>query len=101
MIAKKEGMTHAETIEKLCSLRNHGSKFGIDRMRLLSEAIGAPQKHFPAIHLAGTNGKGSTSAMLESILRNKGLRVGLYTSPHLPAPRKARRAHPSQSRSAR
>ena len=83
MIAKKEGMTHAETIEKLCSLRNHGSKFGIDRMRLLSEAIGAPQKHFPAIHLAGTNGKGSTSAMLESILRSKGLRVGLYTSPHL------------------
>lgn len=76
-------MTHAETIEKLCSLRNHGSKFGIDRMRLLSEAIGAPQKHFPAIHLAGTNGKGSTSAMLESILRGSGLRVGLYTSPHL------------------
>lgn len=76
-------MTHAETIERLCSLRNHGSKFGIDRMRLLSEAIGAPQKHFPAIHLAGTNGKGSTAAMLESILRGSGLRVGLYTSPHL------------------
>lgn len=76
-------MTHAETIEKLCSLRNHGSKFGIDRMRLLSKAVGAPQKHFPAIHLAGTNGKGSSAAMLESIFLGNGLRVGLYTSPHL------------------
>lgn len=76
-------MTHAETIEKLCSLRNHGSKFGIDRMRLLSQAVDAPQKHFAAVHLAGTNGKGSTAAMLEAILRESGLRVGLYTSPHL------------------
>ena len=76
-------MTHAETIEKLCSLRNRGSKFGIDRMRLLSDAIGAPQKHFPAIHLAGTNGKGSTAAMIESMLRGNAMRVGLYTSPHL------------------
>lgn len=76
-------MTQAEIIEKLCSLRNHGSKFGIDRMRLLSDVVGEPQKHFPAIHLAGTNGKGSTAAMIEAILRGNGLRVGLYTSPHL------------------
>lgn len=76
-------MTTAEKIERLCSLRNHGSKFGIDRMRLLAEAIGEPQKDIPIIHIAGTNGKGSTAAMLESILRAHGLRVGLYTSPHL------------------
>lgn len=76
-------MTTSEKIERLCALRNHGSKFGIDRMRLLADAIGAPQNDFPSIHLAGTNGKGSTAAMLENILRAHGLRVGLYTSPHL------------------
>lgn len=76
-------MTHAEIIAELCSLRNHGSKFGIDRMRLLAAALGEPQRAFPSIHLAGTNGKGSTAAMLEAILRANGLRVGLYTSPHL------------------
>lgn len=75
--------TSAEKLERLCALRNHGSKFGIDRMRLLADAVGSPQDAFPLIHLAGTNGKGSTSAMLESILRAHGLRVGLYTSPHL------------------
>lgn len=75
--------TTAEKLERLCALRNHGSKFGIDRMRLLAETVGSPQNAFPLIHLAGTNGKGSTSAMLESILRAHGLRVGLYTSPHL------------------
>lgn len=52
-------------------------------MRLLSDALNAPQKNFPVIHLAGTNGKGSTASMLEAILRGSGLRVGLYTSPHL------------------
>ena len=76
-------MNRAEVIEKLCSLRNRGCKFGIDRMRLLSEAVGAPQKNFRAIHIAGTNGKGSTAAMIEATLRARGLRVGLYTSPHL------------------
>ena len=75
--------TDAGTLEELCALRNHGSKFGIDRMRLLAEALGEPQKNFPSLHLAGTNGKGSTAAMLENILRAHGLRVGLYTSPHL------------------
>lgn len=75
--------TTAEKLERLCALRNHGSKFGIDRMRLLAETVGTPQNAFPLIHLAGTNGKGSTSAMLENILRAHGLRVGLYTSPHL------------------
>ena len=72
-----------EKLEFLCALRNHGSKFGIDRMRLLAESVGTPQNAFPTIHLAGTNGKGSTSAMLECILREHGLRTGLYTSPHL------------------
>lgn len=52
-------------------------------MRLLAKAIGSPQTAFPLIHVAGTNGKGSTSAMLDGVLRAHGLRNGLYTSPHL------------------
>lgn len=52
-------------------------------MRRLCAELGNPQKKFASIHLAGTNGKGSTAAMCEAILRENGLRVGLYTSPHL------------------
>lgn len=76
-------MNNAETIAQLCSLRNRGSKFGLERMRRLCDELGTPQKNFAAIHIAGTNGKGSTAAMCEAILRGNGLRVGLYTSPHL------------------
>lgn len=60
-----------------------GVKFGIDRMRGLARELGNPQDAYPVIHVAGTNGKGSVSAMLESILRAAGWRTGLYTSPHL------------------
>ena len=58
-------------------------KFELDEMRILMEALGSPQLHFPSILVAGTNGKGSTSATLASILRIGGYRTGLYTSPHL------------------
>src|ERR1700690_2563129 len=67
----------------LFGLKTAGVKFGVDRMRLLSAAIGHPEKAVPCIHVAGTNGKGSVSAMLEAILRASGRRTGLYTSPHL------------------
>src|SRR5258708_3916257 len=67
----------------LFSLKSKGVKFGIDRMRLLTEALGHPERRYPVIHVAGTNGKGSVSAMLESIFRHAGRRTGLYTSPHL------------------
>jgi dihydrofolate synthase / folylpolyglutamate synthase len=67
----------------LYSLKYHGAKFGIDRMRLLSEKLGHPERAFPVIHVAGTNGKGSVAAMVETILRHAGYRTGLYTSPHL------------------
>jgi dihydrofolate synthase/folylpolyglutamate synthase len=50
---------------------------------LFSEALGAPEKNFKSIHVAGTNGKGSTSHMLASVLQEAGYKVGLYTSPHL------------------
>ncbi|HEY1792943.1 MAG TPA: folylpolyglutamate synthase/dihydrofolate synthase family protein [Opitutaceae bacterium] len=67
----------------LFGLKAAGIKFGIDRMRILSGLIGHPERAVPCIHVAGTNGKGSVSAMLESILRASGKRTGLYTSPHL------------------
>ncbi len=74
---------YAAVQDYLFGLKVKGVKFGIDRMRNLAEAIGHPQRKLPIIHIAGTNGKGSTAAMVESILRAAGKRVGLYTSPHL------------------
>jgi dihydrofolate synthase/folylpolyglutamate synthase len=67
----------------LFGLKADGVKFGVDRMRILSEMLGHPERSVPCVHVAGTNGKGSVSAMLESILRASGMRTGLYTSPHL------------------
>jgi len=67
----------------LFGLKAHGLKFGIDRMRLLAAEIGHPERAVPCIHVAGTNGKGSVSAMLDAIFRAAGWRTGLYTSPHL------------------
>ena len=67
----------------LYSLKHQGAKYGIDRMRLLVEALGHPENNFPSIHVAGTNGKGSVSAMLEAVYRKNGYTTGLYTSPHL------------------
>jgi dihydrofolate synthase / folylpolyglutamate synthase len=58
-------------------------KFGLENITILSAELGNPHRAIPCIHIAGTNGKGSTAAMLESILRAAGLRTGLYTSPHL------------------
>ena len=58
-------------------------KPGLDRMRALLGALGDPHEAFRSVHVAGTNGKGSVAAILESVLRHHGLRTGLYTSPHL------------------
>ena len=58
-------------------------KFELAHMRILSEALGSPQRNFPSVLIAGTNGKGSTAATLASILQAASYRVGLYTSPHL------------------
>ena len=58
-------------------------KFGIENITVLAEDLGRPHCAMSCAHIAGTNGKGSTAAMLESILRAAGLRTGLYTSPHL------------------
>lgn len=63
--------------------RYQASKIDADRPRRLLAELGTPQEHFPAIHIAGTKGKGSVAAMCAASLRAAGLRVGLYTSPHL------------------
>ncbi len=67
----------------LYSLKAGGMKFGIDRMQRLAATIGHPERSYQVIHVAGTNGKGSVAAMIESVLRAAGFRTGLYTSPHL------------------
>lgn len=69
--------------EFLYSLRNRGSKYGLEHMQQYAKAIENPENRFPSIHVAGTNGKGSVCAMLESIYRSNGYKTGLFTSPHL------------------
>jgi dihydrofolate synthase/folylpolyglutamate synthase len=76
-------MTYAEAVQFLYDLRMFGAKFGLDNTRRLAALAGNPHERLRFIHVAGTNGKGSTCAMLESIYRAAGLRVGLFTSPHL------------------
>ncbi|MBO5254747.1 MAG: hypothetical protein J6B07_02865 [Opitutales bacterium] len=67
----------------LFELRNAGSKFSLERIKKLCDLLGNPQQKYAKVHIAGTNGKGSTCAILESILRSSGLKVGMFTSPHL------------------
>jgi len=74
---------YAAVCERLYAMKARGVSFGIDRMRVFAAALGNPERAVPAIHVAGTNGKGSVSAMIASILRVAGRRVGMYTSPHL------------------
>jgi dihydrofolate synthase/folylpolyglutamate synthase len=78
-------MTHSYTqaIDFLYNLRLFGTKFGLENTRRLAELAGNPHQRLRFIHVAGTNGKGSACAMLESIYREAGLKVGLFTSPHL------------------
>jgi len=78
-------MTYPDAIQFLYRLRWFGAKFGLENTFKLAELAGNPQQRLRFIHVAGTNGKGSTCAMLESIYRAAGLRVGLFTSPHLVA----------------
>ena len=58
-------------------------KLGLRNIQLLLAALGSPERNYPAVQIAGTNGKGSTAAMLEAICRAAGIKTGLFTSPHL------------------
>lgn len=75
--------SYSQTLKYLNSLEPLGIRPGLKRIRALLKALGNPEKCYPSLHVAGTNGKGSTCAMLESILTEAGYKVGLYTSPHL------------------
>lgn len=76
-------MTYAEALDHLHGLAVFGARFGLETTRRMAAALGNPQEQLRFIHVAGTNGKGSTCAMLESVYRAAGFRVGLFTSPHL------------------
>ena len=76
-------LTPEEALNYLYSLIPKGIKLGLKNISSVLNGLGNPQLNTPTIHIAGTNGKGSTAAFCESILRNAGYKVGLYTSPHL------------------
>jgi len=75
--------SYQKTIDYLYGLQKHGIKLALSNSHTLMEVMGNPHKKFRSVHIAGTNGKGSTSAFLAGMLRASGFRVGLYTSPHL------------------
>jgi len=76
-------MGYKEAVDYLYNLQRYGIKLGLSNTFTLMDLLGKPHQRFRTIHIAGTNGKGSTSAMMASILQASGLKVGLYTSPHL------------------
>ncbi|MBA3976231.1 MAG: bifunctional folylpolyglutamate synthase/dihydrofolate synthase [Candidatus Solibacter sp.] len=80
--------SYPDSVRYLYALGNEFKtiKFGLERIRTLLTALALPQRAFSTIHVAGTNGKGSTCAMIESALRASGLSTGIYTSPHLVEP---------------
>lgn len=82
-------MSYPESVRYLYSLGNEvkiGAKLGLERMAALLAALGNPERGQRFVHVAGTNGKGSTCAIIANALRHAGIRAGLYTSPHLVEP---------------
>lgn len=76
-------LTTLSDYERLRIVRYNSQNFDLDRMRALLKRIGNPHESFKSVHIAGTKGKGSTCAMIGSMLEAAGLKVGIYTSPHL------------------
>lgn len=74
---------YENTVNYLYSLQKHGIKLGLANINELMALLGNPHKPYYSVHVAGTNGKGSTSSALASILMESGFKVGLFTSPHL------------------
>jgi dihydrofolate synthase/folylpolyglutamate synthase len=74
---------YQRSLDYLYGLEKFGMIFGLTKVKEILEAVGNPHREIQAIHIGGTNGKGSTAAIIASILRREGYRVGLYTSPHL------------------
>ncbi len=76
-------MGYEETLQYIHAVQWRGQKPGLERIRALLECIGRPDRQLKFVHIGGTNGKGSTAAMVESVLRQAGYRTGLYTSPYI------------------
>lgn len=76
-------MGYRDIIDYLYGLQHHGIKFGLENTKKLLSMLGEPQESFKSVHIAGTNGKGSTAAVMAAILKSAGHRTGLFTSPHL------------------
>jgi dihydrofolate synthase/folylpolyglutamate synthase len=76
-------MSYEETLRYIHNVKWQGAKPGLERTRRLLAALGNPEKKLKFVHIAGTNGKGSTAAMIASVLRKAGYRTGLYTSPYI------------------
>lgn len=76
-------MTYDKTIDYLYDLERFGVKLGLENISSILRFLSNPHQKFKSIHIAGTNGKGSTAAMIASILQQAGYKTGLYTSPHL------------------
>ena len=76
-------MTYTAAVSYLYSLQKHGIKLGLDTMTALVGRLGMPQSRYRSLHIAGTNGKGSTAALAAAMFQAGGYRVGLYSSPHL------------------
>ena len=70
-------------LDELYSYSMHGIKLGLENIRVLCNELGNPQNDYKIIHIAGTNGKGSTSTTIETILLEAGFKVGKYTSPQI------------------
>jgi dihydrofolate synthase/folylpolyglutamate synthase len=78
-----ESREYTDSLDYLYGLERHGIVFGLANIRNILRALGNPHEELKAVHIGGTNGKGSTAAMIQSIMSRCGYRVGLYTSPHL------------------
>ena len=74
---------YRQALEELFQRTTGGSKFGLERTHAVLAALGDPHRSLRAVHIAGTNGKGSVATTVSTVLRSRGFKVGVYTSPHL------------------
>ena len=76
-------MKYEEAMKYITEVGNFGSNYGLERTYKLLEHLGNPERDLKLIHIAGTNGKGSTTSMITEILMGEGYKVGMYTSPFI------------------
>ncbi|RLE21238.1 MAG: bifunctional folylpolyglutamate synthase/dihydrofolate synthase, partial [Acidobacteria bacterium] len=84
---ERSAFLYPEALAYLSSFEQSTIKLGLQRIETLLEELGQPQRQFRSIHIAGTNGKGSVSAMLDSLLASENRLIGRFCSPHLVTPR--------------